>query len=106
MYSFSQRKINQWNKLSTDFVTASCVNMFKNTVDTYLRRAGYTSMTNCWTLDKPMVSLSTFKVCFIVAVVTHYHKPVLSNKYLSSTTGNVGKIHPAVCSSCTDYNCV
>ena len=106
MYSFSQRKINQWNKLSTDCVTASCVNMFKNTVDTCLRRAGYTSMTNCWTLDKPMVSLSTFKVCFIVAVVAHYHKPVLSNKYLSSATGNVGKIHAAVCSSWTDYNCV
>ena len=28
-------------KLSTDCVTASNVNMFKNKVDTYLRRAGY-----------------------------------------------------------------
>ena len=42
MYSFFQRKINEWNKLSTDCVTASSVNMFKNKVDTYLRRAGYT----------------------------------------------------------------
>ena len=33
--------INEWNKLSTDCVTASSVNMFKNKVDTYLRRAGY-----------------------------------------------------------------
>ena len=41
-YSFSQRTINEWNKLSTDCVTASSVNMFKNKVDTYLRRAGYT----------------------------------------------------------------
>ena len=41
-YSFSQRKINEWNKLPTDCVTASSVNMFKNDVDTYLRRAGYT----------------------------------------------------------------
>ena len=43
-YSFSQRTItyNDWNKLSTDCVTASSVNMFKNKVDTYLRRAGYT----------------------------------------------------------------
>ena len=41
-YSFSQRKINGWNKLPTDCVTASSVNMFKNKVDTYLRRAGYT----------------------------------------------------------------
>ena len=37
----SQRTINEWNKLSADCVTASSVNMFKNKVDTYLRRAGY-----------------------------------------------------------------
>ena len=41
-YSFSQRTINEWNNLSTDGVTACSVNMFKNKVDTYLRRAGYT----------------------------------------------------------------
>ena len=35
-YLFSHRTINEWNKLSTDSVTA------KNKVDTYLRRAGYT----------------------------------------------------------------
>ena len=40
-HSFSQRTINEWNKLSTDCVTASSVNMFKNKVDTYLRRAAY-----------------------------------------------------------------
>ena len=40
-HSFSQRTTNEWNKLSTDCVTASSVNMFKNKVDTYLRRAGY-----------------------------------------------------------------
>ena len=40
-HSFSQRTINEWNKLSTVCVTASSVNMFKNKVDTYLRRAGY-----------------------------------------------------------------
>ena len=40
-HSFSQRTINDWNKLSTDCVTASSVNMFKNKVDTYIRRAGY-----------------------------------------------------------------
>ena len=33
--------LNEWNKLSTDCVTASSVNMFKNKVDTYPRRAGY-----------------------------------------------------------------
>ena len=43
-HSFSQRTINEWNKLSTDCVTASSVNMFKNKVDTYLRRAGHKQM--------------------------------------------------------------
>ena len=41
-YLFSQRTINEWNNLSTDCVTASSVNMFKNKVDTYLSRADYT----------------------------------------------------------------
>ena len=41
-YSFVQRTINEWNKLSTDRITASSMNMSKNNVGTYLRRAGYT----------------------------------------------------------------
>ena len=41
-YLLSHRTTNEWNNLSTDCVTASTVNMFKNKVDTYLRRAGYT----------------------------------------------------------------
>ena len=41
-YSFSQRTINVWNNLSTDCVQASSVNMFKNKIDKYLVRAGYT----------------------------------------------------------------
>ena len=32
-YSFSQRTINEWNKLSTYCVTASSMNMFKNKED-------------------------------------------------------------------------
>ena len=40
-YAFSHRKINEWNKLLTDCVTASSVNKFKNKFDTYLRRAGF-----------------------------------------------------------------
>ena len=43
-HSFSRRTINEWNKFSTDCVTPSSVNMFKNKVDTYLRRAGYKLM--------------------------------------------------------------
>ena len=41
-YSFSQRTINVWNKWSTDCVHASSVNMFKNKIDKYLAKAGYT----------------------------------------------------------------
>ena len=38
-YSFSQRTV--WNKLPTDCVHASSVNMFKNKIDKYLVKAGY-----------------------------------------------------------------
>ena len=41
-YSFSQRVINEWNKLPNDCVNASSVNMFKNRIDRHLIRAGYT----------------------------------------------------------------
>ena len=41
-YSFSQRTIHEWNILSMDCLTANNVNIFKNKVDAYLRRAGYT----------------------------------------------------------------
>ena len=41
-YSFSHRTINVWNKLSEECVHASSVNMFKNRIDKYLVKAGYT----------------------------------------------------------------
>ena len=41
-YSFSQRVINEWNKLPNDCVNASSVNMLKNRIDRYMIRAGYT----------------------------------------------------------------
>ena len=41
-YSFSQRTINVWNKLSTDCVLATSVNVFKNRIDKCLVKAGYT----------------------------------------------------------------
>ena len=41
-FSFSQRTINVWNKLSKECVHASVVNMFKNRIDKYLVNAGYT----------------------------------------------------------------
>ena len=40
--SFSQRTVNDWNRLSADCVGVSSVNIFKNKIDIYLRRAGYT----------------------------------------------------------------
>ena len=40
-FSFSQRTINVWNKLSTECVHASSVNMFKNKIDKYLVKADY-----------------------------------------------------------------
>ena len=39
---FSQRIVNEWNRLSAGCVGASSVNMFKNKINIYLRRAGYT----------------------------------------------------------------
>ena len=41
-YSFSQRVINEWNKLPNDCVNASSLNMFKNRIDRHLIKAGYT----------------------------------------------------------------
>ena len=40
-FSFSQRTINVWNKLS-ECVHASSVNMINNIIDKYLDKAGYT----------------------------------------------------------------
>ena len=61
-YSFSQRTINEWNKLSTDCISASSVNMFKNKVDAS-QEGGLHVDEHCWTLDKPMASLSTCHLC-------------------------------------------
>ena len=41
-FSFSQRIVNEWKRLSAECVGASSVNIFKNKIDIYLRRAGYT----------------------------------------------------------------
>ena len=41
-YSFSQRIVNEWNKLPADCVYSNSVNMFKNRIDNYFVRAGYT----------------------------------------------------------------
>ena len=41
-FSFSQRTNNVWNKLSTECVHARSVTMFKNRIDKYLVKEGYT----------------------------------------------------------------
>ena len=41
-YSFSQRAINEWSKCSTNCVNDSGVDMFKDTICKYIKRAGYT----------------------------------------------------------------
>ena len=41
-FTFSQRTVNEWNRLPADCVGASSFNIFKNKIDIYLRRAGYT----------------------------------------------------------------
>ena len=38
--SFSQRTVNEWNRLASDCVGASSVNIFKHKIDIYLSRAG------------------------------------------------------------------
>ena len=40
-FSFSQRTVHEWNRLSADCIGASSVNMFKNKIDIYLRMVGY-----------------------------------------------------------------
>ena len=42
IFLFSQRTVNEWNRLSADCVDANSVNIFKNKIDIYLRRVGYT----------------------------------------------------------------
>ena len=49
-YSFSQMTINEWNRLSTDCVTASSTNMFKNKVDTS-QEGGLHVDEHCWTFS-------------------------------------------------------
>ena len=41
-FSFSQRTVNEWNRLSADCVGGSRVNIFKNKIEIYLRQTGYT----------------------------------------------------------------
>ena len=39
-YYFSQRTVNEWNKFSADCLHSSSINMFKNSINNHLIRAG------------------------------------------------------------------
>ena len=41
-YSHSQWVINEWNKLSNDCINVSSIHIFKNIIEIYLIREGYT----------------------------------------------------------------
>ena len=41
MRIFSQRTVNEWNRLSAECVGASNINIFINKINIYLRRVGY-----------------------------------------------------------------
>ena len=45
-YSFSQRTVNEWNKLSADCVHSSTINMLRTEYN-YLIRTGYTYVDTC-----------------------------------------------------------
>ena len=68
-YSFSQRTINEWNELSSDCVTATSLNIFKNKIDTYLRRAGYTYMKNVGLLNSFLVHLPSGPLPWLLLLV-------------------------------------
>ena len=40
-YAFSQRTINEWNRLPGECFNATSVNMFKNKTDNYYKISGY-----------------------------------------------------------------
>ena len=40
-YAFSQRTINEWNRLPGECANATSVNMFKNKMANYFKRYGY-----------------------------------------------------------------
>ena len=57
--SISQRMINELNKLPTDCIRASSVNMFMNGIEKYLIMAGYTEKSALWTLEDQNTSSAT-----------------------------------------------
>ena len=59
-YAFSQRTINEWNRLPWECVNATSVNMFKNKIDYYFKRYGYVLM---WAMSITEHSVSQWIPC-------------------------------------------
>ena len=60
-YSFSQKAMNEWNKLFTDCVNSSTMNILKSKINKYLGRAGLYTDDKLF-YGKPIASLSTCHV--------------------------------------------
>ena len=65
-YSFSQRTINEWNRLPADCVGA-------NKIDKYLRRVQTPRYQHLWTPDKPTASSSTCQLELKLSWQTSYY---------------------------------
>ena len=76
-YALSQRVINELNKLSNDCVNASSMNMFRNRIDIYLIRAGYTQMIKL--LDTRQANINGFP--YPLAIWNLFGKAILLNLF-------------------------
>ena len=62
-FAFSQRTVNEWNKLPGKCVNATSVNMFKNKLDDYFRRTRLTDRLITKSIENPGHSISQGLPC-------------------------------------------
>ena len=65
-----EHAINDWNHLSHGCVNASSVDMFKNKIDNYLVRAGYTYVEHVNVLE--IILICTDKIIYIYSYIYFY----------------------------------
>ena len=88
-YSFSERMINDWIKFSNDRVTASSVNMFKNTTDRYLIKVSYTHMKNyLHTYEKCLDScpFTVWSLLLRIVILQNNWKTLIFGSYTNTYT--------------------
>ena len=87
-YSFSQRVINEWNKLPNDCVNASSVNVFKNRIDRYLKKGGLhidEKIVGLWISQWLPCPLAIWNLLFGMAILLNLVKlPYLVNIFCSN----------------------